>query len=260
VPKPAFATTFANNINLPTDVVSATIQTGRIDVRLSHTLSFDPIRPSANARGFIVLTLTSGGATLVRDSISGNDVAFAANTPITRGYVLQNGAVVTAPVVLTVTVSSPAGGTVRIDTSQRLTVETVLGRLSATEARVNVPGSRTVTGPTTALDLPDISDRVQGGAFRLSVANPFAATAAVSLEFGTGGNPVVKTLQIPTGNSETRVELSRDELRSIFQASSPTLRASGTFTVPGGILTVRPSQRLRVKGAAEIVVSTESDS
>lgn len=260
VPKPAFTTSFATNIALPTDLVSATIQTGRIDVRLSHNLGFDPVRPSATARGYLVLALTSGGVTLVRDSISGNDTAFPANTPLARGYILREGAVVTGPVVLTVTVGSPAGGAVRIDTSQRLTVETTLGRLAATEARVRVGGSRAIAGPVTTLDLPDLSDRVRGGAFLLDVANPFGATAALNLEFGAGAGTIAKAVQLPAGNSRTRVDFTRDELRALFQAQNPTLRASGTFAIPGDILTVRPSQVLRVKGSAELVISTESDS
>jgi hypothetical protein len=258
VPKPAFTASFSSTLALPAEVVSASVAGGRIDVRLSHNFSFDPIRPDGAARGYIRVVATSGGTTLATDSVSGDATPFAPGATLARTLTLAAGTA-TGPVTLTVTVGSPAGGTTRIDTNQRLTVTATPSDVRATQAQVRVATTRTITGTPVELGTTDESDRIEGAAVVVQTENPFAVTGVLNLVFRTsGGQVVTKSLVVGSGSSTGRVQLTADETRAIFQDPAATVTASANFSAPGGVVTVRPGQAVRVRTRLELTIRAGS--
>ena len=61
VPKPAFSGGGSENFALPATMSSATLVKDTLRVAVRNGFNFDPIRPSASARGYVVIRVTSGG-------------------------------------------------------------------------------------------------------------------------------------------------------------------------------------------------------
>lgn len=260
-PKPAFGATLSASTSLPADVVSAAISGGEIDLHLSHNLSFDPLRPSATARGSVVITARSGSTVLAQETISGTSNSFAPNTLVRRTLRLSP-ATVEGPIDVIVTVNSPAGDPVRIDTSQRLAVQALPGEVRASQARVRFAGSRSVTGSEFDMSMggidPELSRNVRSATLHLDVSNPFAVEGTLRLQFRADGETITKTLQLRSGTTAGRVDFTSDEIRSLFDSSEVVLIPSGTFTSPSGVLTVVPGQAIGVDSRLELVVGPES--
>ncbi|HEX6069467.1 MAG TPA: hypothetical protein VFZ18_06570, partial [Longimicrobiaceae bacterium] len=83
-PKPPFTVSFGGEVGLPDALLSARIASGGIEVRLSHDFPFDPLRPAALARGYLILSVRSGSVVLARDSLSGNTVALPPGMVVSR--------------------------------------------------------------------------------------------------------------------------------------------------------------------------------
>jgi hypothetical protein len=259
VPKPAFTSTLHSTIALPADVASVTLTGGRLDVQFSHSFSFDPIRPGGSARGSVTTSFTSGGATLARDSVLGVQTALPANTPLARTLTLAAGRV--TPVVdLDVTLASPAGDPVRIDTSERFTVSATPSQVRASEATIRVR-NRSITARQVALHLDDVDqtviDRAQGGAIRFELVNPFQVSGTLDVSITAPGVSIRKPIQAGPGTTQGRIELTRAELRSILGRPDVRLSATGTVSAPQGTISVRPSQALRIRTRLELVLGTE---
>lgn len=257
-PKPAFTASFSTTLALPAEVVSASVAGGRIDVRLSHNFGFDPIRPGGTARGYLKLVASSGGTTLAADSVGGDATPFAPNTTLSRTLTLAPGTA-SGPVTLTVTVGSPAGGAVRIDTNQRLAVTATPADVRATQAQVRVANTRTITGGTVELGTRDDSDRIEGAAIVVEAENPLAVTGTLNLVFRTtGGQVITKSLPVGSGRTTGRVALTAEETRAVFQDPATTLTASANLAAPSGVVTLRPDQAVRVRSRLELTIRAGS--
>ncbi|MBI4540697.1 MAG: hypothetical protein HY704_14445 [Gemmatimonadetes bacterium] len=256
VPKPAFTATIEDRVQLPADVVSANVTVGTVEVRVGHNFEFDPLRPSATARGGVAMRLLHGGATIASLTISGETQAFPPNTAITRTLTVP-ATTVTGPITVQVSIESPEGDPVRIDTADELTVTGVPQSIRVSQATVRV-ANKTVDVDPIDLDLEDVDqtlvDRVKGGAFLVDITNQFEVSGTLSVRVQPqGAATITKSLSVTPGSSSRRIEFSGSELRTILGRRS-TMTASGGVSATGGSLTVRPAQILVVKSKIELTI------
>ena len=262
IPKPEFTASFGGSTSLPSEVISANVSGGNIRVRLQHNFSFDPLRPGGSSVGHIVLVVRSGGATLARDSISGNATALPAGTALDRTVTLQS-ATITGPIQVDVNLFSPSGGTVTINTGQRLDVTVTPNNVRISEARVRVP-TQTVEAVDEELDFEDIDedtiDRIKGGAIRLGLENPFSVSGQLQLRItGPGIAPIVRTVNVAQGTSTSRIEFTADEIRSILGRSGVLLNIDGTLTAPATGTRVRPTDAVAIETQLEVIIGPVED-
>ena len=257
-PKPKFTLTATATAPLPDGVISASLASGRVQVALHHDFGFDPLRPSATARGYLLLVARNGATTLVRDSIDGSTLAWPRGTVLHRTLKI-NPTVLASGVTVSLTLYSPAGDPVRIDTDQKLTVTSAPGELRASEATIRV-ADETVDAQEVALDLGDIDETVtdhqKGGALLLDVANPFAVAGGLTLTITAPNAVINKTFALRTGAFTARVELSESELRAILGRSPVHLSASGTVSAPEAGTTVKPSQSVAIDSRLELTIGS----
>ena len=107
VAKPAFQSAVDVQVPLPDEVVSVDITTGMVIVDLRNGFDFDPIRPSASARGAITLELRSGATLIGSLVIDGDERAFAPGTTI-RDTLNFTAATVSGTMTLEIEMDSPA--------------------------------------------------------------------------------------------------------------------------------------------------------
>ncbi|MBW3628426.1 MAG: hypothetical protein KY464_03930 [Gemmatimonadetes bacterium] len=262
VPKPRFETAFGTSISLPAEVVFAQVTGGSVRIALTHDFSFDPIRPSASARGFIVVTATAGTAVIGRDSIAGENTAFAAGTTLNRVLTLS-ATNVTGPIAINVRLNSPAGDPVTIDTSDRLSLTATPTQIQLSQAQIRV-SNRTIDATEVELDLGDIdeavTENVKGGALLLSLANPFTVTGNLSAVITAPGTTITKAIPLAQGFSSVRVEFNQQEIQSILGASPVRLRVSGSVCGSAPCTpTVTPTQSVTIASRLELTIGPKGN-
>jgi hypothetical protein len=267
-PKPAFTTTLQSEVAFPVDLDSLVLTGGTIQVRVANQLGFDPIRPSAvggSDRGRITITLRNGPTILGVHVIDGGESSFAHGTSRLETVTFSPTGLprtIGGTVGFEVTISSPAGDPVAIDTAAALSVEAADAAVSASAAMVRVQG-RPVTAAPMTLDLAgleaDLTDRVQRGALLLDVENPFAVGGTLTATLSAPGVSLVRPLDVSPGSSQVRLSFSGAELRSLFGPAPVSLSVSGALSAaPSGLVTLRPGQQLTAAGRLELFVSTNS--
>jgi hypothetical protein len=256
LPKPAFTLTIGSTAQLPGDVISAKLASGKVDVSLSHDFAFDPLRPSASARGYLLLVARSGSTVLARDSIAGEATAWPSGSTLQRSLSLAP-ATISGGVEVSVTLFSPAGDPVRIDTNQKVTITAAPSQLRVSEAQVKV-ANESITATDVDLDLADIDDVVidhqKGGALLLDIDNPFDVTGSLTLTITAPGTTITRPLTLKSGASTERVELSESELASILGRSPVRLSASGSVSAPAAGATVTPSGSVVIESRLELTI------
>ena len=268
VPKPAFTTTLQSEVPFPVDLDSIALTRGTIQVRVVNQLGFDPIRPSAtpgSARGSITITIRSGSAVLGVHTIDGVVSSFAHGTARLETVTFSPEALprtIGGTVGLAVTITSPAGDPVAIDTAAAMSVEAVDAEVAASAAMIRVQ-DRIVTADPMTLDLSgldaELTGRVQRGSLLLDVENPFAVGGTLTATLAAPGVTLVRPLVVTPGASQVRLDFSGDELRSLFGPAPVSLSVSGALSAaPAGPVTVRPAQQLTARGRLEILLTTNS--
>ena len=238
---PAFATSFNASENLPADVTAATISSASLEVQIANGLSFDPIAGG----GSLTITISDreGGAELGQVVIDGATEEIPAFGTVTHTIRIGSADIGTT-FFASVNVSSVGGQLALINTSQQITVTTTTTSLLLSSAMVNV-SNQPVDLDEAELDVGDIdeelTDRIQDGNVILDVVNPFGVSVAGTLTIG----PTSKSYSIPPDATSTVViDYTADELRSILGQENITLSGSGT--VSGGAITVRPNDEMLV--------------
>lgn len=257
IPKPAFSGTGTATATLPASVNTAILGANQIAVTLRHAWGFDPLRPSATARGWLRIVATSNGVVIGRDSINGATTAFPTGTDLVRTMSLS-GTVTRAGVIVTTTMDSPAGDAVRMQSSGTFTAAAAFTSLAVTQAQVALTNQQ-VNASATTLDLRDVGgairDRTTGGVLQLTIANPFAVTGSLTLRFTGGDQPVTKTLSLAANNSTQDIPLTRDELRALFGKS---IALTVTGPVNGSAVTVSPGQTVNVTARMLLTLTREA--
>lgn len=258
VPKPAFIGSGTTSTTLPSNVASAVLGTNAVTVNLRHNYSFDPLRPSATARGWLRIVATSNnGAVVGRDSINGASTSFAPNTDLVRTITLS-GTVGSSGVIVTTTLDSPAGDATLMQSSASLTAQARFSSLTVTSAQVNLT-SQTVNADPVDLDFSDIDaavrDRVQSGTLTLTIGNPFTATGSMTLTFNGPSPAITKSINLGAGNTTQEITLNKSELRSLLGRKN-TLVATGR--VNGSAVAITPGQTASVATRMMLTITREA--
>lgn len=260
VPKPAFTSSGSGSATLPSAITTATLSGDTLFATIQNGYNFDPIRPGAGNNGFIVIQVTSGSTTIGKDSLNGATSSLAAGSTTTRKIPLSGNVSGASGVTVNVTVNSPAGDPVTINTAQSLTItgrggSATQGTVVFSSATVSL-NNQTVTSTPTDLNLDisqDIRDRVQSGSLFLTIVNPFAITGNLTLTIAGGPSPVTKTVALAAGTSNVRVDFSQAEIRSVLAAK--TLNFSGSIA---GATAVTPGQQVSVSSRLQLTVTTKT--
>lgn len=260
VPKPAFLDTIGARSPLPEDVIAATLAGGSLDVTVAHDLSFDPLRPASDPaaeRGYMLIRVLSGQTVVGRDSIDGADRAFPPGTSITTPLEIRP-VDVSDEILVQVALYSPAGDPVEIDTSDTLGV--TLPASTVELSAVTIAATEITLEPTrTPIDLgrledETVLDRIQSGAIRLRIHNPFTVTGALDVALELGSRTIQRSLEIREGDYTERLPLSAEEVRDILSAADVEVLSSGTVNTLDGTLTVTPAQEIVLEADIELVV------
>jgi hypothetical protein len=257
-PKPPFTVSFGGDLPLPEALLSAQLAGGAVEFRLRHDFPFDPLRPSSASRGYLILEVRSGSTVLARDSLDGSTTALTPGTTVTR--TLQLGSeVISEPLQVGITLSSPAGDPVTIDADDRLVLEVPATRIQLADARVRVV-DRSIATPQIVLELAQIestvTDRVRGGAVQLDIDNPFEITGSFELRIDTPVAQIAKPLDIAPGESTVRVELTAEELKAMLGHDDVRLGITGLASSPPSGTPVEPTDEIRLGARLELVVAT----
>ncbi len=269
VPKPAFSISDSTPVTLPTDLVAATIVSGGFTYTITNNFSFDPIRPSAAGApyGYFVIRVMNGTTLVALDSVDGSTVAIGKNGATLQRPLPLNvsgGLSITSskPVEVYLTLNSPQGDPVTINTSQSFSVAIQPAPIALSQAQVQV-SNQTINAAQTSVDLSSVSDqslinRVQGGTLHLNIASPFGVQGTLTATFAIPGSAtaIVKSIPLTTAANQTvDVPLTAAELKSLF-GHDATLSVSGSVSSPTGSVTLTPTQALQVTSTFQIILST----
>ncbi len=261
VPKPPFLGTFQDVSTLPSDVISATVSQGSIEVAAFNGLGFDPIQPGGATTGTITLTLyngAAGGAVLDQIVIDGATEAFAPGSTLTDTLDIGS-ATVGSTLTVELVVDSPLGAPVMINTAEMLQITATPSEILVSSATVNVAGQDVSIDPTD-LNVEDIDeevvDHIRSGAFIFEIQNPIGIAMDFTITIsGDGFSDIVKTLEVTGAATNTdRIEFSQAELKSFM--GQPNVTLSGQGTVPGSAapITVSPDQVIIIDTKLDIVL------
>ena len=267
VPKPPFTATVRATTAFPTDIDSVTLTRGFIEVRISNGTSFDLLRPSSapgSAVGTFVVTVRGGGAVIAVRSISGTTKSLPPGETLVDTLTFDPAVLprtIGSPVETEVSIDSPAGDPVIIDTAHSLTVDVGDASVGVSAARVRVQ-SRTVSSAPISLDLADLdaalTDRVTNGALLLEIDNPFAVAGDLTAIVSAPGVTLVRPIAIVPGQSSPTLSFTGAELRSLFgQAVTLTISGDVSAVDPGGMITVTPAMALSVASRLELYLVTD---
>lgn len=267
-PKPAFTGTVADTMSLPAEVVSAELATGSVDVSFRHNFGFDPLRPPGGQTGsFTVVVSEIGGRELARAVVDGAADSLPPGAPY-RGTLALAPGVVGRQVVFAASIVSPAGGLdrthwVRFDADQNIEASVAPEGLSVSSATVSVVGRQAEIEPAeVGVEGVDaaIVDRIETGAFVLTIANPFGVGMDAQLVIAQAGEAVVrKEFKVSQEAASTAsIPMTADEFRSFLGKPGVVLSGSGTIVSPAGGVRVEPEMEVKLDGAVELVVRVGS--
>ncbi|HTR78548.1 MAG TPA: hypothetical protein VMH39_10570 [Gemmatimonadaceae bacterium] len=265
VPKPAFVATGNGSATLPNSVTSATLIGDTLVLTVTNGFNFDPLQPTAapaGDTGWVVTTVKSGAVVIGKDSANGLTFALGKNGAVATRKIALSGSVAAASgVSVSVTIDSPKGDAVTVNTAQTISFNATVGTLKISSATVNLGSATTLAPPTpTSIDLSgigsEVSGRVNNGVFLLSITNPFAVSGALTATFTGGPQSVVKTLVLsPAATSTDTLMFTNADLQNLL-GYSLSLGFSGT--VSGAAITIMPGQTVAVSSRLQINLETVS--
>ncbi len=257
VPKPACTSTVTDTLKLPSDVSQATLASGSVAVTITNGFSFDPLRPGASARGTIVLTLTSGGATIGTLTLDGATDALPAGSTITRTVALTG--VVAGRIAVGLTITSPAGDPVRIDGSQQFTVTATPQGLRLADVTVPVNQKMVAIQPVDLsvekVDQSLVND-VKAGTLVLGIVNPFAVTGTMTVTITGPGVAITKQIPLAAGTTTQRVPFTQQEIQSILGKAGVLFNAGGPVNATQPVK-LTPTQAAQVTAQLELILGPQ---
>jgi hypothetical protein len=187
-------------------------------------------------------------------TLDGANTPLAPNQWFSRTLPLAH-ATLGGPITVTVTLDSPVGDPVRVDTTQQLTVVAKLDQVDVSEASIRVD-DKSIDPSQVDLDFKDIDqaliDRVGAGALRFEIGNPFQVSGSIRATLRTPTTTVEKTFTMDAGATAQRLELTNAELRTILGQPSATLVVSGAVSAPSGVAVIRPGQAITIGSRVEV--------
>lgn len=257
-PKPEFADTQTTSTSLPAELVSATLAGGSFDVVMDHSFNFDPLRPNSDPdapTGYVVFRVTSSGAVVAYDSISGDDTAFPSGITLAPDLAVQP-VQVSGSIDLEVVIYSPEGDSVTVESSD--TAGVTLNPSTVRISQVTIDAASITIDPVdTTMDFSGVDstaiDHVQSGALLVAVANPWDVTGTMDVTFQPPTPSIRRSFTLDPGSYQERIDFSGSEIRSMLRAGEVGVRATGSVSSTG-TLTLAPADRLQVDGNLELVV------
>jgi hypothetical protein len=258
IPKPAFTVELSLSANLQSEIRSAVVGGGNVNLSFTHNFSFDPIRPGGATPGSLTITLLSGTTTVGSRTIDGATQALPANTPTTIAVPITANANITSPITLRINLNSPAGAPVQINTSQGFTITVPSQPLTLSSATVDVV-NRLVTLQQFTLNLSvdqTVRDHTKEGSLLLELRNDFNLNGTFTASFsGTGVSIADKNINVTPGVSTQRIPLTRAELLQLLDRPV-NVSISGRVNGPAAGLTLTPSQGLTVISKLDLILAT----
>jgi hypothetical protein len=258
VPKPAFSANASSSSSLPSDIVAATLTGGALAITVQNGFNFDPLRPSASARGYVITTITNGSVVIGRDSVDGANAALPAGGSLTRTVPLSGSVSSAVPVTVSMVINSPAGDPVQMDASRFIVATATPTGLKVATANVAVLNRQVNTISSIDLASVDsaITNKVQSGGLVLSITNPFQVAGILNLRLTPdGGAPINKTVTLSIASAATtqRVDFSKSELRALL-GHTVTMTIAGAVTSNGsnGSTSVSPKQAVVVTSRLDL--------
>lgn len=260
VPYPGFSAVVPATITIPSDVASAALTGGAIQVSITNTFGFDPIEPpgGSTTAGSMTINITNNGRTLGSTVI--ND-AFPNGTTRSFSVPLAAGPL-QGTIDIGLDIISPPGGAapanfVTVNTNGGIALTATPQNIAISSANVAIT-NKTVDVDAVTLDLEDIDDdiaqNVQSGAIILEMDNDFEIAGTLQLRIQGNGVNIVKNVTIAPGVTTRRVEFSGAELRSIL-GKTVTLSISGPVSAStGGFVTITPTDGLNIETKLDLIV------
>lgn len=243
VPKPAFTATASSSTSLPAQIASATLASGSLQFTLQNNYNFDPIRPAAGVFGYAVLTVTNNGVVIGKDSVNGATTAMAPGSTLARTIPLSGTVTGSAPVVVTVTINSPAGDPITMDASRTIVLTATPTNISIATASLNV-SNQTISTSTT-LDLSGIDSsitrHVTSGSLLLHLVNPWPVTGTLTVTFQpVGAAAITKSISLASGTTDSAIAFTEVELQQLL-GNKVIIAFSGPVSASAPV-TVTPKQ------------------
>lgn len=255
-PKPAFVAIANATTSLPPEIVAGTVISGSLQVVVTNNYGFDPLRPNPTAgspNGYAIITVSSGTNVIGKDSVNGATLALPSGTTLTRTILVAGPMTGAAPLSIAMSMSSPSGEPRFIDASKTLIVTSTPSGLKVANVTVNITNKSVLSAAATDLSTLDskITDRVQGGALIVALANPFTVGGTLTVRLTPeGGTSVLKTVPLVASNSTPApIPFTLAELKSLL-GHKVTIAISGIVNSPTPV-NVSPKQ--------VIVVTTKLD-
>lgn len=250
VPKPPFSGDIESGIDFPASVSSVTIVDGSVLIDITNGLNFDPLNPGGPASGELVIMVTDDADddVVASTTVDGATTTFAQGTTLNLNLPLQ-AVTVEGNIVATVTLTSPEGDPVTVDSSLPISIVATVSNARVSEVSIDV-SNESVTLDPVSIDLEDIGDdianRVVSGAFIIEVENPFGVAASVQFTIdGPTISPIQKSVDIGGAAMSTeRVEFTGAEIQTMLGEPSLTLTGGAMVDPAAGIVTVQPGQEL----------------
>ena len=261
-PKPEFTLTENGGSWLPTDLLSATLQNASLQVAVESNLNFDPLRPSADpaaARGWAVLEIRNGSTLLGRDSVNGSTVALPPGGTLARNIPLQGDVDASSPIMVYLTLYSPAGDPVSADPSSSITMTASAPDLEIASPSIAVNGKQ-VSANTDDIDLSNVgaslSDRVLSGALVLAIDNPIAVAGTLTARLTGPGVLIQKSIDVAPGATTQKIAFTQAEMQSLF-GKAISVEVFGPVSASGASVVLAPTQVIVVTTRLDVVLTTE---
>ena len=253
VPKPAFTGTETVDVPLPGPVGTATTSGGIVIVELENGFDFDPIRPSASARGSITLELRSGATLIGSLVIDGTQRALPPGATLRDTLNIVDGTIGDL-LTMEVEIVSPAGDNTTMSPNDAFTVDVWSPGIEVSEATITLT-AQSIEGVEAELDLTDVDlgDRLKEGAVILEITNPFGVAGTLTLTVDPAdGAPIVKPVPLSAAaTSQVVVSFTEAEMETLVgQSSEMTI----TGAVNGGNVTVRPDMEMALDARLRVTV------
>ena len=281
-PKPAFTAppaTTTINLTAGTALNTATLFTGsQIVLTLANGFTFDPINPPGGSPGTLTLTVSNGSTTLGTLTLLGGAQTVPAGQSKQFTIALAGSINTAQPLLLTMTMDSPAGAAgqpVTMNPNQLFSVSAT-PTVNISTATVTI-GAQSIDSPGQYIDLSSIDTTVANrvpdsattqGTLFLTVTTPFTVSANATMTFtGTRATqdgdgpivlvpitPVVKNITLPakTATQSTftiPIALTGQELRRMLGSE---LVATFTGTTNAGSTIVTPASEITITSRMQI--------
>jgi hypothetical protein len=245
VPKPPFSVGGSATFGLPGNIANATLVHDTLTVTVSNGFNFDPLRPGANAYGYLILTVRNGGTVVGRDSADGSSTALPASGTLVRKIPL-NGTVSSAGgLQVSTQINSPTGDPVVIDASRSISVTGTAGPVFVSSAQVNLLNQNVAAAPST-IDLggvdSSITKRVSGATLEMTVNNPFDVSGTLAIKL-VGASPITKSFVLTSGMTKPSMTFTQDEIQDLL-GHDVVMTVAGS--VSGSNVAVQPGQTVSV--------------